>query len=298
MTLPLPTKSSSRAGRFKKKLVSPEALLIEAPVMKEKLKPFYELYLTKKLSEADFTASYLLCFLSHRFPESWPGSRHKEQKAISGIDWRELPFEFEPNVMRRFEDIRSLQEIFANFALKSTPLAVNRALLSWYDGSNGLELMFRIPSPKEVLLQQKCGRRCVTALIDDRISKYILGERDALSFTMHDLVHADHFFHHNECYQGQLAFYGLLDMTFAYFDLSHEKFLSEFEYLISDMNAYAIHLLKCLKSAMVHYFDEDHFKNWPRGLNPPEELFLLNSPAYSPETMDRVLLSWLEDFRS
>ena len=271
---------------------------MEAPVIKEKLKLFYEFFITKKLSETDFTACYMICFLAHRFPESWPGSRQKERKVIPGINWRELPFEFEPNVKKRLEDITSLQEIFANFALKSTPLSVNRAMLSWYEGSYGLKLLFRIPSPKEVLLQQKSGRRCVTALIDERISKYILGERDALSFTMHDLIHADHFFYHNECYQGQLAFYALLDKTFDYFDLSHEQFLSEFEYVISDMNAYAIHLLKCLKSAMIHYFNEEYFKNWPKNLNPPEELFLLNTPGYSPEKMDHVILNWLDGFRS
>jgi hypothetical protein len=64
------------------------------------------------------------------------------------------------------------------------------------------------------------------------------------------------------------------------------------------MNAYAIHLLKCLKSAMVHHFNEDYFRNWPLGLNPPEELYVLNSKAYLPSVMDQRILNWLEKFRS
>ena len=72
--------------------------------------------------------------------------------------------------------------------------------------------MFRIPRPEEVLNQQKQGRRCVTVILDpEKAKKFILGERDALGFTMHDLIHADHFYHNNQCYQGQLGFYGFLD---------------------------------------------------------------------------------------
>jgi hypothetical protein len=114
---------------------------------------------------------------------------------------------------------------------------------------------------------------------------------------MHDLIHADHFYFDNHCYEGQLGFYGLMERTLTYFDLTHEKFAAEFDYVISDMNAYAIHLLKCLKSAMVFYFSEDYFRHWPADLNPPPALFLLNTPAYTPHTMDQEILDWLSAFR-
>jgi hypothetical protein len=287
----LPIKSSSRAGRFKKKLVTEEELLNEAPSIMAKLAPFQKL-----LSGADFTAAYILIYLSHRFPGTWLGSK-KEAKKVPGYPWRELPFQFEPNIEKRLSHIDSLNEIFANFALRSTPLAVNRAILEWSAGRYGLELMFRIPRPAEVLNQQKSGRRCVTTLVDERIAKYILGERDALSFTMHDLIHADHFYFHNECYQGQLGFYGLLNQTLFYFDLGHESFAREFEYLIADMNAYPIHLLKCLKSAMVHYFNEEYFRNWLDPLDPPAPVYLLNTSFYDPSSMDHKILDWLDLYR-
>jgi hypothetical protein len=46
--------------------------------------------------------------------------------------------------------------------------------------------------------------------------------------------------------------------------MSNEKFESEFEYLIADMNAYAIHLLKCFKSAIIHYHPQKtiFFESW------------------------------------
>lgn len=288
MTLDLPIKSSSRAGRFKKKLVSEQELVTEAPLIVAKLAPFLSL----NLSQSEFTACYILVYLSHRFPGSWLGSLTGKQK-LGGSPWHSLPFQFEPNIVRRLGD-QSLLEIFANYALKSTPLAVNRAIIEWSYNRYKLELMLRIPQPSEVLAQQKVGRRCVTTIVDHRISKYILGERDALSFTMHDLIHADHFYFHNHCYQGQLGVYGLLAGSIDYFDLSNEKFAAEFEYLIADMNAYAIHLLKCLKSAMIHYFSTDYFNGWCSLVGAPSEMFALNTNEYVGEQMDAVILKWLD----
>lgn len=289
-------KSSSRAGRFKKKLVSRDELNIEAPLVGAKLTLFFDLLQKGVINEAQFAACYIIVFLAHRNPGSWPGARKSALK-IKGMSLRSLPFEFEPNVIKRLQGFETVEEIFANFALKSTPASVNRAVLGWMNGSYGLELMFRIPTPAEVLQQQKQGRRCVTCILDKRLSTYILGQRDALSFTMHDLIHADHFYHHNNCYEGQLGFYGLLDRTFKYFDLTQQEFANEFEYLIADMNAYAIHLMKCLKSAMVHYFSEEYFNEWPQDLNPPLALKHLNQDTYVPDVMDQEILSWLDQFR-
>ena len=297
MSRTTPNKSSSRAGRFKKKLVSENELLLESPIIRAKLAPFLELFSSLQISEAEFTASYIILFLSHRFPGAWLGSAGKFE-SVSGISWKELPFQFEPNIMKRLQNVNSLMDIFAGHALKSTPLSVNRAILEWNKGKYGLELMFRIPRPHEVLQQQKNGRRCVTTVVDEKISRYILGERDALSFTMHDLIHADHFYFHNECYEGQLGFYGLLDKTISYFDLSNKDFADEFEYVIADMNAYAVHLMKCLKSAMIHYFNEEYFQGWLTDLDAPLALYALNTDAYSPEVMDAEILAWLAKYKN
>jgi hypothetical protein len=284
-------KSSSRAGRFKKKLVSADELIKEAPYIEAKLAPFLSL----NLSQSEFTACYILVYLSQRYPQTWAGSL-RGRKILTGPPWHQFPFQFEPNIIDRLGN-QSLLEIFANYAFKSCPIAVNRAILEWFNGTYDLEHMFRIPSPVEVLNQQKMGRRCVTTIVDHRISKYILGQRDALSFTMHDLIHADHFYFNNDCYQGQLGVYGLLAQSIDYFDLTHEKFAAEFEYIIADMNAYAIHLLKCLKSAMIHYFSTEYFNGWFSLVEAPEELSLLNMPGYDPVKMDVSILKWLDKFR-
>ena len=277
-------KNSSRSGRFKKKLVPLESLRKEAEEIELKFRPILQAYEGKKCSDAEFCTLYILTVLNYRFPYHWLGakrspiqSEHKLSFPIKELE--KLGFEFTESIKKRLSSLETLGDIFNNFSLKSTPQTVNRSLLQWSMGLYGLVLMFRIPSAEEVLNQQKNAKRCVTVLWEKkRTENYILGERDALSFTMHDLIHADHFYFHNESFEGQLGFYGLLDFCMKRGDfkelMSHQKFYDEFEYLISDMNAYAIHLMKCLKSALIFYHPEGEyfFGAWMNrlALNPQE----------------------------
>jgi hypothetical protein len=313
MSRKLPTKSSSRAGRFKKKLVPTEVLLIEAPLIEAKLAPVLELHAQKRLSDPELVAIYLIAVLSQRFPGSWPGARTSSSSNSQFMPFKltELAelLKFEPNVRERLRGVETLSDLFSQFAFRSTPQSVNRSIMEWSRGHYGLELMFHIPTPHEVLLQQKHGRRCVSVLWKKgQASRYILGERDALSFTMHDLIHADHFYRDNHSHQGQLGFYGLLDYCLMqnHFEelLSNEKFKGEFEYVIADMNAYAIHLMKCFKSALIFYHPEKEkfFAAWMEklNLNPEEHRALeeLNQSVYLPEVQDAVILGMLAKWKA
>ena len=303
-------KISSRAGRFKKKLVSSEVLLIEAGPLEAKLAPLVATYKSGQLSASEFTAAYLITILSHRNPGTWAGAKRAKLNTPHHMPTllKDLPLKFEPNIQRRLEGITNLGDLFAQFAFKSTPEAVNRAILAWSHGDYRLELMFRIPTPQEVLDQQKQGRRCVTAIVQaTQLKKYILGQRDALSFTMHDLIHADHFYHHNDSFQSQLGLYALLDfcMKQNHFEehLKLNKFQDEFEYLIADMNAYAVHLLKCLKSALIFYHPEgeNFFANWVLKIttdqNEQDALLELNTQTYDEKKQDAYLLKLLERYK-
>jgi len=301
---------SSRAGRFKKLLVPKAQILVEAPRIREALTPILKLYEDGVLNDCELVALYIITILSIRYPGTWPGAK---QELFSGAHnmmtpWRNLGLTLEPNVEKRFQDIETLGEIFTNFALKSTPLAVNRALLSWSTGKYPLMLMFRIPMSLEVLDQQKRGHRCVTILTEIKfLEKLIIDERDCLSFTMHDLIHADHFYQHDEVFLGQLGFYGLLDYCYREGHFREQfkvaKFQSEFDYLISDMNAYAIHLLKCLKSALIHYHPtgEAFFIEWVKMITTEAQeqssLLKLNTVNYGAEEEDAILLKWINSWR-
>lgn len=280
--------------------------MIEGPLLEAKMAPFLDSYRAREISDYELTAIFILTSLSLRYPGSWLGAKCPSHNIEHNLTMKFPDLNLEPNIRRRLEEVENLGELFSNFALKSTPKTVNRALLQWSNGSYPLELMFRIPTPSEVLSQQKMGRRCLTVLTDSpKTTQFILGERDYLSFTMHDLIHADHFYFHPHSYQGQLGFYGLLDYGIkeAHFDLflKNKNFKDEFEYLISDMNAYAIHLLKCLKAAILHYYSEGDFYEWIYKLNPEKEvtnaLVELNTHSYYPLKQDEILLKWLEKWR-
>lgn len=296
-------KNSSRAGRFKKKLVGLETLKLEAPAVKAGLLPLLELHRQKTITDAEFCASYVLLYLSKRFPKTWAGARRPDLGIPHEMRFpvRSLPMVFEENILRRLPE--TLGEVFNQLALKSTPETVNRALLHWSTMTYPLILLLHIPHPKEVLEQQKNGRRCVTVTTEN-LDRFVLGERDPLSFAMHDLIHADHFYHDNLCYEGQISLYWFLDhcLSEGHFTelLGNPDFKFELEYLISDMNAYAIHSLKCLKSALLHYHPtkEEYFREWAQISGLPEDLLLLlGTPAYSDVAHDHILLSSMKSFR-
>jgi len=298
--------SSSRAGRFKKKLVGPEALQDEAPILHRRISLLKSWLLEGRLTDQEFVGLSIIGTLSHRFPGTWLGAKIPVALAPSRLLFpiSALPWDLEPNVKKRLESFRTLGEVLAQFSLRSTPLSVNRTLLAWGNGAYRLRLFFHIPRPEEVLAQQVNGERCVTVLTEEKsISHYVLGERDHLGFTLHDLIHADHFFKDNDHYQGQMDFYRLLGLgmqTGAFEEaLKQEEFEREFEYLISDMNAYPIHLMKCLKAALVHYSPEgeDYFSEWMKRSPFTERMHValqvLNTENYQAERYDGIILEEL-----
>lgn len=296
-------KISGRSGRFKKKLVSLETLKLEAPEIEATLAPIMALHRQNTITDTELSALYIITYLSQRFPKNWLGSKRPSLSLPHQLNMavKDIPIPFEENIKKRLPE--TLGDIFNQFALKSTPETVNRSLLHWSTNTYPLILMFTIPKPSEVLEQQKIGKRCVTVLTKN-LHQFVLGERDPLSFTMHDLIHADHFYHDNHCYEGQISLYWFLDhcLKEGFFNelLSNEDFEWELEYLISDMNAYAIHSLKCLKAALIFYHPdkENFFEQWVEKVGFEKESWLrLSTPAYSDINEDHLLLKAMSTFR-
>jgi len=291
--------TSSRSGRFKKKLIGPEDLKIEAPLIEEKMKKFLEALRKNEISQVEFCSIYILTVLAHRHPFHFLGQKLSTEAKPHQLYFKCENLDLVPFIKNKIGHL-TIGELLSSYSLRSTPQTVNQSLLKWSTGEYPLVLMFRVPGPYEVLDQQTTGKRCVTVLTESKYTeKYILGERDALSFTMHDLIHADHFYQDQEIFEGQLGFYGLLQEHKNYFLplCDHEKFYSEFEYLIADMNAYPIHSLKCLKSAVIYYHSEEIFNKWAECFNVKNELLRLNSIHYLPQLEDEKILNWLKEFK-
>lgn len=290
-----------RTGRFKKKMVTEEKLKSESEI----LAPIFKKLKKMTLSPAEYATCYLLIYLQHRYPKTWPGSKRAQALDLPSLlgsvnVFDQLGVVLHPAALEKIRECQSLGDILRQFSLQSTPLSVARALLSWDTGIYSLVLMDRIPSPREVLEQQIDGKRCVTVLSEEKsLARYILGERDAMSFTMHDLIHADHFFKSTHLMQGQIGFYRqmytLLETGSLQEFFQKQGFEESFEYLISDMNAYCVHLWKGFKAIIKHAPQPTQENLW-RLLKAEgtelDALLALNTPAFQNPDQTLVLENW------
>jgi len=196
---------------------------------------------------------------------------------------------------------RPLKSLFSDLAFKGVSQSALNAMQFWYDHPNRIKLLYHIPDPHELFQYQVNGVRVVTLIIDPRkIDTYILKKRDALSFLLHDLEHADHFFSHPLKMIGQIGFYQSIqnyrkEKWIVDLLASDPTFQQAFYYIISDMNAYVVHMLKCLKSAFDKAQQLNSFYLWHNEIyNQNQELLeclsALNSQSSNAKTEEKLAL--------
>ena len=261
----------NRQGSYKKVLIA-EGLL--APSRSTLIKNIDALT-TSELSSFEFCTLYILLFLRIRHPKNW--LQKKTQFTASSNEKKLLdiiPLEFDLTEWEKskLQDISAV-DLFRYFNLKGIPLAVNRTMINWAEGAWNIALLTHIPSPRELLRMQVQNTRCITVTVKhDEIDQLVLSSRDPLSFVLHDLHHADQFFSNDLSLKGQLGFYKLVDTIYDRSELkqtlkSDSQFKSEFDYVVSDMNAYVIHLFKCFKSAFIRSDEKKSAPLFPQVLD-------------------------------
>ena len=118
-----------------------------------------------------------------------------------------------------------------------------RALVGWGNGDRIATLFHRKLSPREVVLLQAKGRRCISILED---------APNARSFLLHDLRHLEKFFepaHH----QAQVGFFKMIAAVqegakwVAFDSLFDSRWQAERDYVLADMNGAPVFLLGYLK---------------------------------------------------
>lgn len=247
----------NREGSYKKILFTKESLIAEGELLASHLNLLRKI--KTQLSDFEFCTLYILTFLRIRHSRNW-----LQQKSYFSTENNErkmltfLPEEFHLSVWEKNKLFGvSFRILFQCFNLKGIPLAVNRTMLNWDLGLYRIFLLNYIPLPRELLRLQVQKARCVTLLLEkDEINELVLSSRDPLSFVLHDLHHADQFFSQEKSLQGQLGFYFLLNKIYDFSAIkkmltTDSQFRREFEYISSDMNAYVVHLFKCLKSTLL-----------------------------------------------
>ena len=255
----------SRSGSYKKILIDSETLKAHGDYLRANLLSL----LAQNYSPQDFTTLYLLLFLRIKHPKNWAQKNSKSQHINQNFGSDLLSIIPEGFNLNEWEKNKLQGEttftLFNNFNLKAIPESINRTILHWFLGSWSIEMLQHIPTPRELLRLQVKNTRCITIITNpEEIDSYVLETRDPLSFVLHDLMHADQFFSQKESQIGQLGFYHLINCVYDRPELRlllqlNKDFKKEFEYVASDMNAYVIHLFKCLKSAFSRINEDDFF---------------------------------------
>ena len=297
----------NRNGSYKKILIDSETLKIHGEYLRTNLKSLNQM----ELSPQNFTTLYLLLFLRIKHPENWM------QKNSKNLITPGLKIDADEDLMRLIPETFALNEwekeklkglgasgLFMNFNLKAIPESINRTMLQWISGNWNIEMLHHIPNSRELLRLQVKNTRCITVIIDPKkIDSLVLNTRDPLSFVLHDLMHADQFFSQKESLKGQLGFYKLINDIYEKSELryllkNNIEFKKEFEYIASDMNAYVIHLFKCLKSSVERTEQKEIFFDlilswWNMSDEEKKSSRMLNTPSFN-QNDENILKNFFE----
>lgn len=297
----------NRSGSYKKQLISEETLSVNYSYLQKNVSLITS---NKELLPYELATLYFILFLRVFHQKNWFQKKsHLKNKVTHQnkflLELIPMSFEFSDQEKEKLSLV-TLKDFYLNFNFRGIPSAVNRTYLHWIEGLWKIELLFYVPTTEELLSLQVQNKRCLTLLLlKEDVSSLFFHHRDPLSFLVHDLVHADHFFGHPDIFKGQLGFYHLLKQSYQ-FPLVQEAlqrdstFKKEFEYIAADMNGYVIHLLKCLKSV---------FNQWDRNRQnsenssflallefwqAPQDVFAaaqkLNTPNYTGQDEDSLIL--------
>ena len=292
----------SRSGSYKKILIDSETLKVQGHFLRANLINLLKVNHTPQ----NFTTLYLLLFLRIKHPKNWIQKKSKLQSI--GNEFKNtglellciIPESFNLNDWEK-EKLKGITafSLFSQYNLKAIPESINRTMIHWIQGLWSIEMLEHIPSPRELLRLQVKNTRCITVITNPhQIDSYVMESRDPLSFVLHDLMHADQFFSETDSQKGQLGFYHLINTIYEESELrnllqNEKTFKNEFEYVASDMNAYVIHLFKCLKSSFFRIAKEDFFYDkllvwWKMNAEEIESARKLNTPHFSHQ--DEIIL--------
>lgn len=237
------------------------------------------LWLSCQLSDAEWATSYLLSGLSLKSPKRWLGGVNpvdslnvpNSQSIFRSHSWS-IP------IQNKISHFPGLIQLVHRFSLLGVRLSARNALCQWHRGYWPLILTEHIPSAFEMLQVQSQGQRFVTLITEpEQLLNEIHDGRDALSFLLHDLDHAHHFYSQPNLMKGQIGFYRLLFLAYRDGCLlepqSHTpEWIEKMEYLISDINTHPAHFVSVFWSYARSAFnkngewDNSKYKIWRRHL--------------------------------
>lgn len=179
---------------------------------------------------------------------------------LKNFDW--LP----PLKVRNFEP-QNLGELTCSFQWKKVQARIQWILELWLKRPLPLKVVQHVVTPYEMLKLQSEGCRIVTLPLDHKdLSQDVVPGKRAFEFVLHDLEHAERFFHNETNYYGQVGFYHHLQKSvengFWQPYLENIDFQTAFFYLMSDMNTHCVHMLKYLRANLWTFFNTNAEEIW------------------------------------
>lgn len=270
-----------------KSLISSLELIKLSKEVLEDCKLLAKLWKSQQLLDYEVAGLYILIFYLKWKPTHWIGSRRSHSHSNN----RPPIASFIPSLKCKETECHDVYSFYSTYQLKFIPQAAQTAILRWADGMYPLIATSELPTSEAVLKYQAQNQRVVSLLLPPP-SAYVLGERDPMSFVLHDLVHAFHFFENSEIRNEQIGFYKCMQVGLTnevlQKALSDSGFAKDFEYLISDMNSVSLHLCMSLKSIFLQFYLRErdyspHHKLSPHEKNEFEKKFLAFSAAWCSE---------------
>lgn len=267
--------------RFRKVILPREQLGPRSHAWAEALSPIYMSWKARQLTDAETAALYLVVSLQFWFEGEWVNG--PDPLGIDPIpDSRPLPpwLDMDRRTRKRVNSQATIAELINNYSFKAIRRDARIALARWMSDEIQLTLTDGIPAPSEVLTLQVEGRRLVSALFKaEEIDHLVHDGRDALSFLLHDLGHAQKFFGGGLEPDAQIGCYRLLKQALdaGKFDLLSRLdpgWEDRLHYLIADINSHPVHILGVfwamvretfLKGSTISEFEkwrEDIYEMW------------------------------------
>jgi hypothetical protein len=285
-------RKASRGGRYRKQLVDPEAFQPYALALQTFFHKLNALRESRTLADAEFAGYVLLTLLvcrrndalqpfgsAAKAPSEWNQTQLKGSEPFSPFLflplWRDaglpvqsdhLPWERSPSLLSFLSQIR----------FRGIPDSARLALTEWLRGHYPLTLFFHIPPAETVFEMQKSGGRCITLFMHAHELVQMHHGRDALSFFIHDLIHAHEFYSDPVRAKQQIGFYHWLESLRGQPQIQallqqSPSFQARWDYVLADMNSYCGHLLKTLHAAFIQEIPNgEGQKDWATAVNNSE----------------------------
>jgi hypothetical protein len=231
--------------------------------------------LFKNLNPVEKVQAWIVGLTLLRRPNDWFGGKRalafarplRHRLSLAELV-QNTPIQIPPKIDSNLDLIYFLSET----KIKPLPDSCLKALCLISDFTYPVKVIYEIPEPEKLLSYQLQSERIIS--FNESFEKWpheIYGGRDFLSFMIHDLIHADHFFSNNNHRDGQLGFYRCIQKILTDPSLTrllqNKDFKAGFEYIISDMNSHPVHLFKTLQARVKQTLNHDEstsfiWKTW------------------------------------